>query len=132
MSEPNKDDKPDWYTALPSWSRVLLQMGFAGLIAGLFVLDSRDRSLQLQQFQEDSRLLAREDRALFRDELRLLREEQRLQREDQRLQREEMKTAVNEMRRAVDALGSAHLSFKKEVESLLYPFPKPREKPEKE
>lgn len=100
--------KQSFYTDLPNWSKVLLQLGFAGVIGVLFVLDSRDRSDQLRQMAEETRLQAREDRSLFRDELKA--------------QRETLSEAVKEMRRAVDKLDEQHRTLKKDVEGLKPPF----------
>jgi predicted nuclease with TOPRIM domain len=106
--ENSNDKKQSFYVDLPNWSKVLLQLGFAGVIAVLFVMDSRDRSDQLRRMAEENRLQAREDRSLFRDELKA--------------QRDTLSEAVREMRRAVDKLDEQHRSLKKDVEGLKPPF----------
>lgn len=108
MAPKESADKKGFYVDLPNWSKVLLQLGFAGVIGVLFVMDSRDRSEQLRTMAEETRLQAREDRSLFRDELKA--------------QRETLSEAVREMRRAVDKLDEQHRTLKKDVEGLKPPF----------
>lgn len=108
---PPKDEaktKQGFYLDLPNWSKVLLQLGFAGVIAVLFVMDSRDRSDQLRQMAEENRQQAREDRSMFREEMAA--------------QRQTLSQAVTEMRRAVDKLDEQHRTLKKDVEGLKPPF----------
>lgn len=108
------DRPPSWYTDLPGWARAAMQLGFAGLIAMLFALDSRERSRQLGEFQAEARTQAREDRTMYREEAAA--------------QRTELRSAVEEMRRAIDALHREQRDTKRDVDSLKYPVPPPREK----
>lgn len=108
---PPKEDtkaKQGFYLDLPNWSKVLLQLGFAGVIAVLFVMDSRDRSDQLRVMAEENMVQSREDRAMFREEMAA--------------QRQALSQAVTEMRRAVDKLDEQHRTLKKDVEGLKPPF----------
>lgn len=107
-------DKPDFMADMPGWSKVLLQLGFAGVIALLFVIDSRDRSTQLRETQVETRQQARDDRALFRDEMKM--------------QRDVLGNAVTEMKRAIDALTLQHNMLKRDVDDMKFPIPAPRMK----
>ena len=113
--DPPAPRAPAWYTELPGWSRALMQLGFAGLIAILFAADSRERSRQLADFQVESRQQAREDRQMYREEAQA--------------QRTELRGAVNEMRRAIDHLDARHIEIKRDLDPLTYPAPYPRDKP---
>lgn len=107
------DSRPNWYTEMPGWTRALMQLGFAGLIALLFALDSRERSRQLGEFQTEARQQAREDRTMYREEAAA--------------QRTELRAAVNEMRRAIDELHREQRTTKADVDLLKSP-PIPHEK----
>jgi len=96
--------KHSFYSELPNWSKVMLQLGFAGVVCLLFIMDSRDRSAQLKDMVNENRLQAREDRTMFREELKV--------------QREVLAEAVQEMKRAVDKLNQQHQTLKKDVEGL--------------
>ena len=100
---------------MPSWVKVLVQLGFAGLIGLLFALDSRDRSSQLREMQVETRNQARDDRIMFREEMRS--------------QRESLNAAVAEMRNAVQAISHQQLQLKKDVDDIKNPFPSPHPKP---
>lgn len=80
----------NFLSEFPMWSKVLLQLGFAGVIGGLFISDSRDRSSQLRDMQIENRTQAKDDRDIFRQELKA--------------QRDELKNAVGAMNRAVDVM----------------------------
>lgn len=108
-NEQPSDPQPEWYSILPSWAKVFMQLGFAALIALLFTLDSRERSRQLQTFQEDARIQSREERMMFREESKANREELKSLRED-------MRQAVNEMKRAIDKLNENHVLLKAQID----------------
>lgn len=105
----------DWYSALPSWAKVFVQLGFAAVVAGLFVSDSTTRSKQLTEYYQESRNQSREDRIVFREELKL--------------QREELRSTVEQLKRAIDTMASQQNKMKSEIDDIKYPFPKPKEKP---
>jgi len=122
MGEEKQPAPPGWYADIPTWARGMTQLGFAGLIALLYFMDARDRTHQLQQFQDNAQLQAREDRQMFRD--------------DARANREEIRAAVAEMKRAVDRLDESQRVIKQDVRELkfggadAFKAPPPREKPE--
>jgi hypothetical protein len=116
----------DWYSSMPTYGKLFLQFGFAGLIAVLFFLNSREQSTQLRDWQNETRIQAREDRLLFREstkELGFLIADQSksINQNTQVLTR-----AVNEMADAVDQLNTNQKKLKSQVDELKYPFPKPR------
>lgn len=103
-----------WYNEMPTYVKVVMQLGFAGLIGVLFLIDSRDRSNQLREMQTETRNQSREDRQMFREELKS--------------QREELKSAVEQMKRAIDTISLHQLKMKSEIDDIKFPFPKPKEK----
>jgi methyl-accepting chemotaxis protein len=118
---------PEWYAQLPSWSRVFMQLGFAAVVAILFVLDSRERSAQIRESQADIRNIQTENRLSAKEERLIFREELRLNREDLKAVASQMTAVASEMRRAVDSLGEGQRKLKSDVDDIKYPFPKPRE-----
>ena len=83
------DDQPNqtlpaWYSRLPPAGQFMLQLGFAGLFAAVFLW---------QQFEGNRQ--AREERAILWEEIRS-------QRVETVAHREEMRRAVDAMNRAVE------------------------------
>ena len=59
------DQSPAWYRELPTWSKTLMQLGFAGaFIAYVFIAAREDRAFFREQLAEE--------RAAFREGLRTL------------------------------------------------------------
>jgi hypothetical protein len=101
-TDPTPAPLPGWYAALPRAGQVLLQLGFAGLFACVFLW---------QQWTNNNQ--AAEERRLLWEEIRGGQKELQAQRDEAKAQREEMRAMRHELHRAVDAMNAGLEEFKR-------------------
>jgi uncharacterized protein HemX len=95
---------PDWYTQMPRAARTYAQLGFAGVIAVVFVCVVGVVLVMFQRLQSQVADQAREDRSMFREELRE--------------QRSELKRAVDAMNAAVERLDAGQRQINRDMKTI--------------
>ena len=101
---PEQPPPGGWYEQMPRAARTYAQLGFAGVIAVVFVCVVGVVLVMFQGLQRQVAEQAREDRAMFREELRE--------------QRAELKRAVDVMNAAVERLDANQRQINRDVKTL--------------